>query len=437
MRSRAAQKASPLHVLSRVPVLAQTLCLGVCLVATSAQAHRPLNTTIEGALHLNETELRHDIKVAHFLLPPTMSIPAEQLPTAGNGLRPIISQYVTEQHPVTIDGIQVPPTIQNLALEAVENAPYLNTTTNFVRVTFTATYAIKMPPKQISMVWKLFPGTPAEGWSGIVDSDQDPYEIIQTFDVRGEGDFVFFAPSEPEFVWHAEPAGRGFQIPLEPDRSQCQIPILSVLLSILAGLYLASPAFRGRPLRIRLVLSGGLLVMACLGSHLLTVHVPNPLRRVSMPADEEALSIFTALHANIYRAFDYSREEEVYDVLAQSVDGALLDDLYAQIYRSLILRYSGGAVCRVSKVEILEATVVEKRRGAAEADHVVAIECQWRVQGIVEHWEHLHRRINEYQAHFELSPRAGSWKMCGVDITRQERVTAEDTPLGERLKDES
>ena len=151
-----------------------------------------------------------------------------------------------------------------------------------------------------------------------------------------------------------------------------------------------------------------------------------------MPSDPQALSLFSALHANIYRAFDYTSEEDIYDVLSQSVDGDLLDDLYTKIHKSLILRYKGGAVCKISKVDILEAEVIEKRRGRNALEHQIIIDSHWQVQGIVEHWEHLHRRVNAYEARFTLSARSGSWKLCKMDITRQERVTAEDRPLGSK-----
>ncbi|MBT3192656.1 MAG: hypothetical protein HN341_08895 [Verrucomicrobia bacterium] len=400
------------------------------VLATTALAHRLLSTTIKGSLFLDEDGLRHEIQVAHFLLPPAKALETVPDLASNDALLQEIRDYIAEQHPVKIDGIRVLPTIQDLTFAPVRNGAYLNTSTNYIRVAFTVSYATMMPPKQISFVWQLFPGAPDEGWAGLVDQDQDPYEIIQTFATYGEGNFVFFSPSEPEFIWHAEPSGRHPTASAVHSDPQWRIPILSLMLAILAGLYLTSPPHRSRPLRVRLPLAGALLVMACLSLHLLSVPVPSPFSRIQMPTDDEALTLFAALHANIYRAFDYGSEEEIYDVLSQSVDGALLDDLYAQIYKSLILRYSGGAVCKVAKVDILEARLIQKTREAVSGEHTVEIGCKWQVQGIVEHWEHLHRRVNEYEARFTLSPRARTWKICRVDITSQERVEAEDKPRG-------
>ena len=56
----------------------------------------------------------------------------------------------------------------------------------------------------------------------------------------------------------------------------------------------------------------------------------------------EADAIFGALHRNIFRAFDYREENDIYEALARSVDGGLLVDLYLQIRRGLEMRTQGG-----------------------------------------------------------------------------------------------
>ena len=266
----------------------------------------------------------------------------------------------------------------------------------------------------------------------IVDADQDPYQVIQTFDVRGVGDFVYFHPDEPEFVWHD--LSRQVQPPAQTTavtRSTLPIPIASLLVCAVGALFLVRLSRRQHSRSIRFAVAAEFLVLAFLVSSIARIEVPHPLHHVAMPSDSKAIAIFESLHANVYRAFDYTREEDIYDVLAQSVNGPLLNDLYTQIYKSLVLRFSGGAVCKVARVEILDAVLTDKAQGGAGREHVLKVDCRWRVHGIVEHWEHLHRRINEYQARFVLSPRAGKWKICSVDITRQDRIQTEDTSRNE------
>jgi hypothetical protein len=49
--------------------------------------------------------------------------------------------------------------------------------------------------------------------------------------------------------------------------------------------------------------------------------------------------------------------------------------------------------------------------------------CNWRVLGLVEHWGHVHRRINEYSAIYTLTPFGNQWKISGVEMTDQKRIT--------------
>ena len=77
---------------------------------------------------------------------------------------------------------------------------------------------------------------------------------------------------------------------------------------------------------------------------------------------DQALAVFRPLHANIYRAFDYTAESDVYDALARSVRGDLLDELYNEVYRGLVMQEQGGAVSRVRAVRPLATEVLEVAR---------------------------------------------------------------------------
>jgi len=112
--------------------------------------------------------------------------------------------------------------------------------------------------------------------------------------------------------------------------------------------------------------------------------VPHPFPpQVEMPTDDEALTLFASLQANVYRAFDYQQENEVYDVLAQSVEGAMLEDLYLQVFESLILQYNGGAVCKVGSVKILDSAILEKVEERPFSRSRINLACRWQVDGVV------------------------------------------------------
>jgi hypothetical protein len=128
-------------------------------------------------------------------------------------------------------------------------------------------------------------------------------------------------------------------------------------------------------------------------------------------------AVATALLRNIYRAFDYHSESDIYDALARSVQGDLLADLYLKIKQGLIMQEQGGAVARVQEVKVTKAEPAEAKSKTGFAERLT-----WQVEGTVEHWGHIHTRVNEYSAEFEITPDAGAWKITGMSVSGQSQV---------------
>ena len=138
-----------------------------------------------------------------------------------------------------------------------------------------------------------------------------------------------------------------------------------------------------------------------------------------VPPQAEAVEIFKALHANIYRSFDYQTESDIYDSLAQSVSGPILNEIYEMVYLGLVVQEKGGAVCSVDKVEVLDTHFIPLENTDI-AQYQVS--CCWRVWGIVAHWEHNHKRVNEYNAVYTVSDVDGQWRITDSKVTKQQRV---------------
>jgi len=119
---------------------------------------------------------------------------------------------------------------------------------------------------------------------------------------------------------------------------------------------------------------------------------------------------------NVYRAFDYRGEEVIYDVLAQSVGGDLLTDVYLETRRGLELVNQGGARVKVNDVEVQEAALKSR------VGDTLQVESRWSVGGSVGHWGHIHQRRNGYHALLEISDIDGRWKLTGLEILQEERL---------------
>jgi hypothetical protein len=126
--------------------------------------------------------------------------------------------------------------------------------------------------------------------------------------------------------------------------------------------------------------------------------------------------VVTALLHNIYRAFDHRAEERIYDVLEQSAAGDLLERIYLDTRRGLVLANQGGARAKVKKIE-LEALSAERADGGA-----FRADATWTVSGSVGHWGHVHQRRNRVRAELLVAPVDGDWKLVDLELIEEERL---------------
>ena len=130
----------------------------------------------------------------------------------------------------------------------------------------------------------------------------------------------------------------------------------------------------------------------------------------------EAKELISQLLKNTYRAFDFREEGDVYDKLSICNDDGLLQDIYLQTRKSMVIENQGGIEAKVDEVLI---TKVEE---ATTDDDGLAYRCNWIVKGVVGHWGHKHRRVNQYDAIIKIKPIGGSWKMFDLDIIEEVRL---------------
>ncbi len=133
-------------------------------------------------------------------------------------------------------------------------------------------------------------------------------------------------------------------------------------------------------------------------------------------SDDDAMEIVSGLLHNVYRAFDFRAEEDIYDVLEQSIDGDLLATVYLEMRRGLELENQGGARAKVKQIEVVKLSARAGESGGFIAD------ATWNVGGSVGHWGHLHERNNRYQAELVVQPVDGAWKLTNLEILQEERL---------------
>ena len=144
---------------------------------------------------------------------------------------------------------------------------------------------------------------------------------------------------------------------------------------------------------------------------------PLPALATISAGEKSREAVAESLLRNIYRAFDYHSESDIYDALARSVQGELLADLYLKIKQGLSMQEQGGAVARVQEVKVVKTEPLEGKSKSGFAERVT-----WQVEGTVEHWGHIHTRVNEYSADLDIQSADGSWKIAAMNVGRQSQV---------------
>lgn len=131
---------------------------------------------------------------------------------------------------------------------------------------------------------------------------------------------------------------------------------------------------------------------------------------------EEGAAALESMLTNVYTAFRYGSDEEIYDALARTVTGDLLPRIYLDIRGSLFQEQEGGAVARVQALAVTDARILH----SGDSPRILAT---WEVAGTLEHWGHVHARTNRYSAEFSLVAEDGSWRLSRMQLQRQERVS--------------
>jgi hypothetical protein len=113
----------------------------------------------------------------------------------------------------------------------------------------------------------------------------------------------------------------------------------------------------------------------------------------------ESKRILRGLMLNTYRAFMLDKDEEIYDVLARSVAGEFLSEVYLQNREAMRIYETGGTMTLIDRLDIKSIESMKRLKSGA-----IAIVANWDVYGSVRHRKHIHFRCNTYKAEVTIVP---------------------------------
>jgi hypothetical protein len=211
------------------------------------------------------------------------------------------------------------------------------------------------------------------------------------------------------------------QVAVKGSLGDVRIPLVSLACGLVLIVLLGLLWYRRRAQKPLRAVGIGLVVVAIAaiaGWPYASVVVARPALIAADLTEEQTGLLLQAMLKNVYRAFDFRDEEDVYDKLALSVDGELLADIYLQNRKSFAVQRAGGAQAKVKSVDILSASAAR-----ADGDGLAyRIRGNWTATGTVGHWGHIHTRENLYDAEIRVEAVDGKWKITGLEIIEEKRI---------------
>ncbi|MEM6474112.1 MAG: hypothetical protein AAF802_31470, partial [Planctomycetota bacterium] len=366
-------------------------------------------SSVYSFLYIDDFEVRHEILIPLLTLEESVLVARDEDEFLDldeqAAARQQIEAFFKTGNPISINGVDVSPIVERCDFYGLDFKDFAKrsepkrVSLASARVGIILSYALADSPNTVDLLWNRFNNYL---WSVNM--------VVFAFDEVAKVTLSRLGSSN---AYHWDNPGRPDLPPLEtvsatlPSQPKFSLPVVTaacIVLMLLPLFAAGSGLVNRRGVIVTLI---GLTLVAAFSWPFFRLDVPNPLRGPPILTAAETDSVFLALHENIYRAFDYRDEEDVYDALAKSIDGELLEDVFLQIRRGLEMQEQGGAVSRIREVDVLERerqqlSQSDRNANSTSESHRLRYRGRWNVAGTVEHWGHIHARTNQYEAIFDI-----------------------------------
>lgn len=344
-------------------------------------------------------------------------------------LRQRVGEFMLKKNPVLIDGQSLKPILDRSnyvkvgikGIQLLEQPERLEISTAIVGIILA--YIPDGMPKEVKVDWELF----TEQVTRVPATATDPAGPLPTY----------LTPDDNVHIWtnylknYVPPTVA--QVSLAETMNKMEIPWASILTLFLL-LLLAYLIYKHKkyqlPFRSLLIVFSLFLVIGIVLYPVVRITVNRPVMLVQNLNETESSKVLNSLLKNVYRAFDFRQESDVYDKLALSVEGDLLSEIYLQNRKSFAVKKAGGAQARVKEVEVISVEAIPDK----EKDHSFVLNAKWTAMGTVGHWGHVHTRKNYYDAAVTVEIIDGSWKITNLELLEEKRLDPLKAPLKAPLK---
>jgi hypothetical protein len=332
-------------------------------------------------------------------------------------LKQRIGEFLLQKNEVKVDGKALSPILDRTnyvkvglsGIQILEVPERLETASAIVGVIIA--YITDGMPQQVEVDWELF----TDQIQRVPATSTDPAGPLPTYLTPEDNVHTwtnYLKNYEMPTVHRTEVAG---------SLGELRIPVVSLLCLagfVGAGAWTLSSRRRAKSLRLPLAVGALCLVTAAAAYPFARLTLSRPALMAGSLDDERATALLETLLKNVYRAFDFRDEEDVYDKLALTVSGDLLTDIYLQNRRSMAIQQAGGAQAKIKEVAVEEA-----RAERVDGEGLTyALHGTWTALGTVGHWGHVHQRKNRYEAVVTVAAKDGAWKIVDLELRDERRV---------------
>lgn len=384
-------------------------------------------SSVYSFIYIEPVEMRHEILIPLATLATILPIkhqdPAFVEIGEQDAIREQIRNWLKDQNPVVINGTRIIPQFTRIDFYSLNLSDFAaqaaaqKVSMASGRIGIIMTY--KTPDdsiRDVSQSWSTFYST----------MTKVPAVVIAYPNSMSKFEFSRFNTAEDNtLTWRCKPEDLPKQI-ASVDAVYNSKPMMRLLAGSAVLAAAALFLLKKTSATVGRAAAGVLLIVAVFAWKPLSVVINHPWKSPEELSADQAKDVFTALHSGLYRSLDFGTEDRIYDALAQTVDGELLEDLYLQLRRSLELRDQGGAIARIRSVAYDAGAAVARKQSVVPWPGF-QYKSTWTVSGTVEHWGHVHERQNQFDAVFTIEPREGHWKITRMDVAGQTQKSARTT----------
>ena len=283
-------------------------------------------SSVYSFIYVTNYEIRHEV-----LIPLATLATYFEVQRAESGFLDIAEQdVVAEQvkrffsfgNPVQIDNIEVAPVFDRVDFYGLDlrdfavQAERRKVSMANGRVGIIMSYSTKGIPRDVKVTWDKFN-----------ESVKTVDSVVFAFDDVAKAEFSMFL-EDNTYHWQSE--DRKPPVPITDvttdarlyQQPKLQLPMVSLILAGLSLPFVVAIPFSRKFMPVASIATSLVIgAYAFSGSMIKEIDHPFQQARKMEMESEKATDIFTQLHKNMFRAFDYHSESQIYDALARSVEG--------------------------------------------------------------------------------------------------------------------